>query len=651
MPQSDLIWKKNLAALEERQPRLYKRLKDFVPQKYQKIILPNGLCDILSGSTRFYGDDPEAYAREAIEAYRRDHPKLIVLYGFGLGYILKNLLEDFGQNACHIIIVEHDIELVWHALHFMDWSEEIKGIRLEWFINTPLETVEAELREYLSHQDRFTFNKTLLPIYDKVSLSFEQNYYLSFAQKFKSAIDYHSTMLLSPPAEDTYLAYTNLIENMPSSLNVPSFHVLKGAFKNFPGILVSTGPSLEKHFDFLRSVNNRAVIICADSALRTLQKNGIEPHFVGTLERVTETKYFFENLEPTPNTWLLLTPIIWPETYSGYKGPRAHMMRSLGQMQYFWPEAEAQYTGNTCSHVGLIALRDMGCNPIILLGQDFAFDRYSEKTHAGIQPPTIAKVEGKVREHAQEAVNQGNDQWMVEGNNGEKILTSHWLRDFHIKTEDILSKMDVTCYNSIPADYGAKIAHTIRIEPSETHKYLGASKDVTGIIRSILKVPSENEQKEKHYFFKKQVQKALEELNFLQNMSLDMLASFSSYFNQFNTDFHPPEFYTPYLKKIDEVMDRLLFDPSRETFIKFFGPQFQETYLNLTVISHDLLTNKLSSEDKLFKQRNTIFRMFQNIHYWAARMQHFLNTHQECWDPDYTEVESNLEMESDTLNT
>lgn len=645
MSESEILWEKNMQALAKANPDLHTALQNLNPSKYQRIVLPNGKHDLLNGNTRLYGDDPEAYALEAIRESRRDHPKLIVLYGFGLGYILKNLLEDFGKEACHILVVEHDLELIWHSFHTFDWSQETAGIRLEWFVALPLDTVEADLREYMSKQDRFMFNKTLLPIYDKVSLFLGQEYYLKFSEKLKGAIDYHTKMMLLPPGEDTYLAFTNTIENFRSSLTVPSFHHMNDLFKGFPGILVSTGPSLEKHFDFLRSINDRAIVICADSAIRTLVKNGIRPHFICTLERVTETKYFFSDLPPLPDTWLLLTPIIWPETYSGYPGPRAHLMRSIAQANYFWPEVPAQYTGNSCSHVGLVALRDMGCDPILLLGQDFAFDRFSKKTHAGEQPAVIAKVEGKVREQAQESVDSGDTQWMVEGNNGEKILTSHWLRDFQIKTEDILGKMSAKCYNVIPVEYGAKIRHTTRIDPSNAPALLGESREIVSVIRKHLSMPDEREQKEKHLFLRDQVHKALEELSMLQALSLDMMASFSSYFNQFCPDFYPPDFYTPYLKKIDEVMDRLLFDKSREVFVNFFGPQIQETYLTLTVLSHELLTNKLKPEQKLEKQKDYIYQMFRTIHYWSSRMHHFLTTHQECWDPDVAtpSIQSNEE--------
>ncbi len=637
MLDAEILWMKNMNALEKQNPELHTQLSQLKPEKYQRVLLPNGEFDLITGNTRLYGDIPSVYAQSVIDASRRVHPKMVVLYGFGLGYTLRSLVEDFGKDTCHIIIVEQDIELIWQAFHCFDFSQEIGGIRLKWYVNSPLETLDSELRDYLLEQDRFMLHKTLIPIYEKVSLilSTDQNYYLKFAEKLQSAIEYHTKMMLLPPGEDSYLAFTNIIENLKSSLPVPSFHKMKGKFKDFPGILVSTGPSLEKHFDFLRSVNDRAVIVCADSALRTLVKNGIYPHFVGTLERVTETKYFFDGVEETPNTWLLLTPITWPETYSGYKGPKAHLMRLLAQIHYFWPETEPKYTGNSCAHVGLIALHDMGCSPILLLGQDFAFDRFSKKTHAGEQPSVIAKVEGKVRDQAQESVDLGDTQWLVEGNNGEKILTSHWLRDFQIKTEDLLNKMKVKCYNVIPQEYGAKIQHTIRIDPSEANSLLGEQRDVVNIIRSTLKPPTDDEQKEKNIFIHGQVLKAIDELNMLQSLSLDMLASFSSYFNQFCTDFYPPDFYTPYLRKIDEIMEKLLFDKSRDVFINFFGPQIQETYLTLTVLSHELLTDKLKPEEKLEKQKDYIFQMFKTIHYWSSRMHHFIITHQECWDPNF----------------
>ncbi len=629
------FWGKNMGALESRNPTLHKELSQWVPRKYERIQRADEAYDLKAGDTFLYGENPIAYAEGIISSSRREHPRIVVFYGFGLGYVLNKFLEDFGKDAFHIVIVEHDIEAVWHAFHLFDWSEEIAGLRLEWFVGRPIEGLEGELRTYFGAQDRFSFHRTIVPVYDKVSMALNPDYYLKFAETLKNAANYYSINLLSPPEEDTYQAFTNMVENMPSSLDVPSFHHMKGAFKDFPGILVSTGPSLERHVELLKTVCDRAVIVCADSAFRTLIKNGIKPHFVASLERVTETKHFFEGIGPTPDTWLLMAPIIWPETYSGYQGPRAHVMRSLVQLPYFWPETHPQFTGNSCSHVGLVALRDMGCDPILLVGQDLAFDRFSKKTHGGDQPEVIAKAEQKVRTISEEAVQAGNEQLMVEGNNGEKILTSIYLRDFQIKMEDLLGGVTAKCYNAIPIEYGAKIRHTTRIEPEEIASFLKESRDIIPTIRERLKPPTDAEKSEKWAFLRDKTRAGLEELAFIQALSLDMLASFSAYFNQYHHDFHPIEFYTPYFKKIDEVMDNLFFGESRRVFVEFFSPQFQEIYLNLTVHSHDLLTRKLNADDRFQQQKQSLFTLFKTLHYWAARMQHFLITHQSCWDPDY----------------
>ncbi|QQR81144.1 MAG: motility associated factor glycosyltransferase family protein [Deltaproteobacteria bacterium] len=642
------IWSHNMEALEKKNPTLHQKLLEFKPEKYQLITLPDGLYDLSLNGKCFYGENPSKYSKNIIEESKRAYPKMIVIYGFGLGYILKELLNDFGQDACHIAIVEHDLEVFWHALHIHDWADEIKGFRLEFFISMPLEELESALRIYMAGQDRFSFHRTILPIYDKISMELSPNYYLQFAEKLKLAANYYSINLLSPPEEDTYQAFTNMIQNIPSSLDVPSMHLMQNAFKGFPGILVSTGPSLEGHLEFLKTVNNRAVIICADSALRTLIKNGIIPHFVASLERVTETKHFFSDLPPTPDTWLIMAPIIWPETYSGYSGPRAHVMRSLVQLPFFWPEQKPQFTGNSCSHVGLVALRDMGCDPILFLGQDLAFDRHSKKTHGGDQPEVIAKAEQKVRTISEESVESGNNDLMIEGNNGEKILTSIYLNDFRIKMEDILQTITAKCYNVIPINYGAKIRLCQRIDPSAAPSFLHETRDIVSIIRQKLIPPTDEEKKIKHQFLHDKVQKALEELNFMKSLSLDMLASFSSYFNQFHHDFHPYEFYIPYFKKIDEIMDGLLFGESRRVFVDFIGPQFQEIYLNLTIYSHELLTNKHNNDDKFQLQKQTLFNLFKSLHYWVSRMEHFLLNHQHCWDPNWKNDQENIEERATT---
>ena len=76
----------------------------------------------------------------------------------------------------------------------------------------------------------------------------------------------------------------------------PDVGELKGDFPDIPFILIGAGPSLDESIDFLREVQDRAIIVASNSPYRKLINNGIKPHLVVTADPMSPTLLGFNNV-------------------------------------------------------------------------------------------------------------------------------------------------------------------------------------------------------------------------------------------------------------------------------------------------------------------------------------------------------------------
>ena len=166
----------------------------------------------------------------------------------------------------------------------------------------------------------------------------------------------------------------NTFENMPHMATSPDVGELAGHFHDIPFILVGAGPSLDESIDFLREVQDKAIIVTSNSPYRKLINSGIKPHMVVTADPLSPTLAGFQNvsLEGVP----LACPFsAYPEIVRLFSG------RILSWVT-FSPIVDAlkEYMGEkpgtpimeqgTVSGCVLDLSRVLGCKKVMFIGQD-----------------------------------------------------------------------------------------------------------------------------------------------------------------------------------------------------------------------------------------------------------------------------------------
>ncbi|WP_222833420.1 motility associated factor glycosyltransferase family protein [Pseudomonas sp. SC3(2021)] len=222
---------------------------------------------------------------------------------------------------------------------------------------------------------------------------------------------------------------------------------LFGTCAGMPVFVIATGPSLEMHFQRLRTIREqqaRPLFICVDTAYRPLLEQGIRPDIVVTIDqRIAE-----RHLPPagTSAIRLVYMPMVDPSVLSAWQGPRyvAYSPSPIYQaLRQQFPRGEL-HGGGSVIHPAVDLAVKMGAGEITLFGADFAFP--GDKTHAGWNDGELGPQLGAAKH------------WVLDGH-GQRIKTQLNFRSYLCELERFIAgHPQVRFYNSSRA--GAIIAGT-----------------------------------------------------------------------------------------------------------------------------------------------------------------------------------------------
>lgn len=170
---------------------------------------------------------------------------------------------------------------------------------------------------------------------------------------------------------------SNLSMNLPYYVGGSLTDELYGAAGGYPAICVGAGPSLARNVDQLAdaSVRERVVVVSAQTTLRPLLERGIRPDFVTALDYSPISARFYEGLPPLPDVTLVAEPLVHPTVLDAFPGPKRVtpnriLERIAGDLAR---PAIAIRGGATVAHLSFYLAQHLGCDPIILIGQDLGF--------------------------------------------------------------------------------------------------------------------------------------------------------------------------------------------------------------------------------------------------------------------------------------
>ncbi len=314
---------------------------------------------------------PTRVAAESEPAEAADSEDLegmsFLLAGVGLGYAITELENRF--NKPFLMVAEDDLGLLKAALCVSDLTEPLRGRRITFLTAADKAHIHERLRPVL----------TLLMLGIRfITPPLARRYHAEFQTQITALLrDFaaYGRIQMVSVVRNARITCQNAAFNIRAYLANPGVEVLARRAAGYPAIVVSAGPSLARNLDQLGPLRERAVIIGVQTVLRTLLERGVPPHFVTSLDYHEISGQFFHGIREFGGAILVAEPKVTWRVPDAFRGP-IHMLHSPfidDLLREAAPPRAALRAGSTVAHLAFYLAEHLGCDPVILVGQDLAF--------------------------------------------------------------------------------------------------------------------------------------------------------------------------------------------------------------------------------------------------------------------------------------
>jgi hypothetical protein len=296
----------------------------------------------------------------------------VVVLGFGLGYHVRALAERLGRSGV-LVVFEPDVPLLRAVLERVEFARWVA--RTNVVLLTDPDDAGAIAAGVRGVEGVLAIGVRLLEHPPSVPRLGEAGQ--RFAQRFTQVLRALRSQVLTTMCQ-VGATFRNKLMNLEPYALWPGLADLAGKCAGRPAIVVSAGPSLRRNIDLLGPASSRAIIIATQTVLRTLLRRGIRPHFVTALDHAEISRRFYEGLTESDvrDITLVAEAQVNPVVTTAFPGPmrfpRDEMLdgvlgEGLVRQRGDLPD------GATVAHLAYYLARFLGCDPVILVGQDLGF--------------------------------------------------------------------------------------------------------------------------------------------------------------------------------------------------------------------------------------------------------------------------------------
>jgi hypothetical protein len=371
--------------------------------------------------------DPLEESRFLIKDKPLRERTLYVVLGFGLGYHVKELLERIPQSS-HVMVIEPDFACLSGRL-LQNADKQIKT----WMQNSRL--------HYLSHND-----SGVVPIYLADRLARLRLISLEVLTHLPSALTaegFYKTLLavipqIFPAAFQTHLNsldamlendLRNFWANLPYSWNAAPIKSLLGKWAGRMLIIASAGPSLTDALPVLRQAKGGALLLATGTAARVLMTHQVSPDLILSVDPYEPNMAHFKGWDPAgfPLVYYhrinrgILPLCTGPKCFFVMQDEPPLPLSGPGEKSSFWQGGSVAFSALQLAHY-------LETNPIVFVGQDFAFP--GGHTHAA----------GCINDRVFDARALPKDYFLVPGIDGNPVITSRIFHAYQLFMQDYLLK-------------------------------------------------------------------------------------------------------------------------------------------------------------------------------------------------------------------
>ncbi|TGL63324.1 motility associated factor glycosyltransferase family protein [Leptospira sarikeiensis] len=423
---SDLL-EKNLAALRSLAPGSSERISSSVinfeitPTKTEDPSLKVGTVFLHSSM------DPRKEAeRQLVDLKKGDEDRAFLFFGAGLGYSILHSLE-FDKIIC--VWMEPFPEILKAAFSIFDFSSEILSGKLRIFL-PPYE----ESAFYEGFKGISGLPVSFIP--HRGSLQWKKEEYQEL--RFLAETFFHKKDVNTATLTRFEKVWTgNFVRNLPELVGFKPVNELFGlcGFKS-DVVVCGAGPSLYLSLEELKEYRKNFILIAVDTALLILQKSGIDPDLVFSVDPQPLNSKYLEGY--TGNAKFIFDPTT---SYHSLRFPYIKNDHFLTSSPFPWIKllenasekglGSVDFGGSVSTNAASLAEK-MDARSVLLLGQDLSFPGSQAHCKGAILEERLNFLESRThrREHHNYKQMTALPPKWIESATGEKIRTNEKLLIF-----------------------------------------------------------------------------------------------------------------------------------------------------------------------------------------------------------------------------
>ncbi len=377
-PPANQTLERNLDALARTSPRAARLIRASVPRAdLQMSAAEDGLTTGVLGDGRRLASarTPLVEATRLADTVDITEAGGVCVVGFGLGHHLRVLGERLGKTGL-LLCFEPDAGLLRAVFERVDHSRWMLATN---FVLLTEADDGAAISRAMSGMEGVVALGVRLIDHPPSRLRLGQAAAV-FGQRFTDVLKALRTTLVTTLVQSE-TTLTNALMNLDHYASSAGINDLRACAAGIPAVVVSAGPSLARNIEVLSrpGVRDRVVIIAVQTVLKALLARRIRPHFVCALDHHEISRRFYEGLtaEDVQGVTLVVEPKANPAILDAFPGA----IRCLGDELL---DAVLDGTGAarprdrlkpgaTVAHLCHYLARHLGCDPVILVGQDLGF--------------------------------------------------------------------------------------------------------------------------------------------------------------------------------------------------------------------------------------------------------------------------------------
>jgi hypothetical protein len=374
------MFEKNLKELRKTYPHIAEKVENADPNKVSLCQTRAGEINgkyIVNGKTCFLHSNYNAQkeVQKWFANLSLEHTKVLIVYGVGMGYAYKVAKEWLKEDIEHYLVFLEDDPCVFRIFLESPFADEMlqdHQVMFGCYLNEEgsldsICNVVAESFVHLPYKisclPHYNINK--LPAFDKLQLRLRHVF---------AMVNYATVEFLNYGAGYFGNFYHTLLFLGKSYWGYKLFN----RFQGVPAIICGAGPSLDKNFDVLKGLNERALILAGGSAINALTKRGLQPHFGGSVDpntlqyerMVKHSAFEMPTFYKSRLQYTAFHTLHGPKIY--IPGSPSYPITSVIEHKLGLKGAPIQEGLNVLHFLTELASH-MGCNPIIFAGIDLAY--------------------------------------------------------------------------------------------------------------------------------------------------------------------------------------------------------------------------------------------------------------------------------------